>query len=204
MRLTSVRCLDRLRESRDKLKARFRKLPTSKNNDMFIEELMKTEWDTLRKEHEKGFKELDVEANGDLDLNIDQILDMFDDIQSELRQEEIRMLEEYSNYEESLQLEEECLCSAIHKLSTEEVICPLCKKHTLLTNKSVIFCQCGLRINTEQDCLTLTNVQQMLDLGLKQHSEKCESEPVFSVVVEVGTSNLLMTCPDCDWMSVVI
>ncbi|XP_045174147.2 RPA-interacting protein A-like [Mercenaria mercenaria] len=157
---------------------------------------------SLRKEQEKAA--LDIENEGSLDFNIDQILDMFEDIQTELRQEELRMLEEYSNYEQSLLLEEKSLCSAIDKLSTIEVICPMCKKNTLLTNKSVIFCRCGLRINTEQDCLTLTNVKQMLDTGLEQHGEKCDCEPVYTVMSETGTSNLLMTCPDCDWMSVVI
>lgn len=34
-----------------------------KNNDMFIEELMKAEWDTLRKEHEKNSYEMDIEVS---------------------------------------------------------------------------------------------------------------------------------------------
>ena len=41
---------------------------------------------------------------------------------------ELRMIDEYSHYHQSLQLEEQSLCSAIDKLSTEEVICPMCKK----------------------------------------------------------------------------
>ena len=47
----------------------------------------------------------------------------------------------------------------------------------------------------QQDCLTLSNVKQMLELGLSQHGAACEGEPVYSTVCEAGTSNLLMTCP---------
>lgn len=196
------RCFERLRDSRDKLKAQFRKLSISRNNNQFIENLMKEEWESLRTEQENAL-EMDIEF-GSLDFNIDQVLDMFEDIQAELRQEELRMLEEYESYEKSLQVEEQSLCSALDKLSTAEVVCPMCKKCNLLSNKSVIFCSCGLRINTEQDCLTLVNVKQMLESGLEAHAQGCQCEPVFTVVSETETTNLLMTCPDCDWMSVVI
>ncbi|XP_052799474.1 RPA-interacting protein A-like [Mya arenaria] len=122
-----------------------------------------------------------------------------------LRHEELRLLEEYSSYEQgTLQLEEQSLCSALDKLSAVEVVCPLCKKSTLMLNKSVIFCKCGLRIDTEQDGLSLGNVQRLLEMGLEQHGAACHCEPVYSLVSDAGPTNLLMTCPDCDWMSVVI
>jgi hypothetical protein len=58
--------MDRLRDSRDKLKARFRKLPAMKNNDNFIEELMKEEWEILRKEQEKAAQEFDIEVRSNI------------------------------------------------------------------------------------------------------------------------------------------
>lgn len=197
------RCFDRLRGSRDKLTCRFRRMPSTINNNMFIEEIMKEELESLRQE--QGRCGMDIE-NGDniIDLNIDLLLDLFEDIQRELRQEELQMLEECSHYEDSLNQEEKSLCSAIDRLSTVEVLCPICKVNFLLANKSVIFCKCGLRINTEQDCLTLCNVKRCMDVGMEQHGEKCSCVPEYSVVWELGTSNLLMTCPVCDWMSIVI
>ncbi|KAH3891885.1 hypothetical protein DPMN_015995, partial [Dreissena polymorpha] len=198
------RCFDRLRANREKLRDRFRKLPSVSNNELSIEDLMKQEWAAMRREHEEYL--LDIEKDDAFDsVDIDHVLDLFNDIQQELQQEEIRLIEEYACYERgTLQLEEQSLCSAIDKLSTVEVICPMCKKSPLRANKSVIFCGCGLRIDTEQDCLTLSNVKHMLETGLGQHITQCECEPVYSVVAEGGTTNLLMTCPDCDWMSIVI
>lgn len=71
---TLQRCLDRLRESREKLTARFRKLPSMKNNDVFIEELMKEEWENMRKEQERG---LDIEVRLITSLFQDQGGDIF-------------------------------------------------------------------------------------------------------------------------------
>lgn len=47
----------------------------------------------------------------------------------------------------------------------------------------------------QQDCLTLTNVKALLQQGLEQHSQKCDYEPVFTVMSETEISNLMMTCP---------
>lgn len=199
------RCLDRLRESREKLKSRFRKIGEESDKDTFIEDLMRAEWKRLQEDQLKQHGDMDIEDESSYGhLDIDQVLEMFEDFQKELRQEEQRILQEYEIYERSLQQEERSLCSAIDKLSTEEVVCPLCKKSSLLTNKSVIFCKCGLRIDTEQDCLTLTNVKQLLDTGVSQHGEQCDTEPSFSLLAPVGPGNLVMTCQSCDWMSVVI
>lgn len=59
-----------------------------------------------------------------------------------------------------------------------------------LPNK-VIYCE----ILLQQDCLTLSNVKSLLELGLEQHGQSCEREPVYTTVNEAGLSNLLMTCP---------
>ena len=47
----------------------------------------------------------------------------------------------------------------------------------------------------QQDCLTLSNVKHLLDIGLEQHGQNCDCEPVYTVMSETGISNLLMTCP---------
>ena len=64
---TFQRCLERLKDSREKLKDRFRNLhikeaTDSPPNDSFIEELMKDELKCLRKEQ--------ISEGGDLDLEV--------------------------------------------------------------------------------------------------------------------------------------
>jgi DNA-directed RNA polymerase subunit RPC12/RpoP len=51
------------------------------------------------------------------------------------------MLEEYYRNEE------EALHAQIQQQN--EALCPVCKKNKLLQNKQVIFCGCGLRIDTK-------------------------------------------------------
>lgn len=41
---------------------------------------------------------------------------------------ELRLIEEFDKYEKSLDAEEAVLCSAISKMTTDDVICPVCKK----------------------------------------------------------------------------
>ncbi|XP_052799443.1 uncharacterized protein LOC128231062 [Mya arenaria] len=80
------RCLERLRESRGKLQDRFRKLPAMKDNDIFIEDLMRQEWECMRRE--RADTQLDIESGAGLEgTDINQVLDMFEDIQAELRHE---------------------------------------------------------------------------------------------------------------------
>lgn len=201
------RCMTRLRESREKLQEKFRKISASINEtDEFITDLMRDELQTMQKNLGSGEEKLDIEMEGfsAADFDIESVLNLFEDIQEELRQEELKMLAEFEKYEASVREEEDVLCSAIASLSAEEVICPVCQKNSLLQNKSVIFCKCGVRVDTEQDCLTLRNVKQLLDDGVKLHGKTCDTPPTFSVVSALGPQNLLMSCQSCDWMSIII
>lgn len=201
------RCMSRLRESREKLQEKFRKISASINEtDEFITDLMRDELQTMQKNLGSGEEKLDIEMEGfsAADFDIESVLNLFEDIQEELRHEELKMLAEFEKYEASVREEEDVLCSAIASLSAEEVICPVCQKNSLLQKKSVIFCKCGVRVDTEQDCLTLRNVKQLLDDGVKLHGKTCDTPPTFSVVSELGPQNLLMSCQSCDWMSIII
>ncbi|KAL5017116.1 hypothetical protein ScPMuIL_006705 [Solemya velum] len=201
------RCIDRLRQSRDKLQDRFRKINTNEEHgDEFIKDLMRDELKLIRREQAGSPSNMQtglqtIEEPGD---DIDNILSLFDDIQAELMREEMKLLQEYDLYKGSLRHEENSLCTAIERLCTVEVICPVCQKNPMMQNKSVVFCKCGMRVDTEQDCLTLTYIKQTLDDGTKQHSEACDYPPVFSVVAEVGSNNLLMSCEECDFLHIVI
>ncbi|XP_050408441.1 RPA-interacting protein A isoform X2 [Patella vulgata] len=194
------RCLDRLRGSREKLMTRFRKIdmnnePTT--DDTFIKDLMTEEWKSLQRE------QTDIDFEGDVN-GVDKMLSLFEDIQEELRREELRLLQEHEKYEESLQQEEVVLSSAIEKLSTDEVICPICQKSVLMMNQNIIFCRCGMRINTEQDCISLGDVKVQLESAISQHNSSCSYNPVFKVMSEFGPQHLLMACQACDFMYIII
>ncbi|XP_071180487.1 RPA-interacting protein B-like [Mytilus edulis] len=200
------RCLDRLRQSRSKFQDRFRGINSKEMekdaNDNFIHELMREELKIIQRSFQGSPTFDDIEMETDkLDFDVDEYVTYFDDIQQELIQEEKRMIDEYEN---SLQQEEKSLCTAIERLCTDEVICPVCQKSQLLQNKGIIFCRCGLRIDTEQDCITLANVKSSLEEGINQHGTTCEGEAVFSSVQDYGSNNLLMSCKTCDWMYIVI
>lgn len=203
------RCLERLRQSREQLQCRFRGISSKEmekdTNDNFIHDLMREELKMLQRSFQASptIDEDQMETDK-LDFDIDDVLSLFDDIQEELIKEEKRIMEEFEKYENSVKQEEKILCRAIERLSTDEVICPVCQKNQLLQNKGVIFCPCGVRVNTEQDCITLSYVKTSLEEGVNQHSVTCEGEPVFSAVQDYGSNNLLMSCKACDWMYIVI
>ncbi|XP_071945816.1 RPA-interacting protein B-like [Antedon mediterranea] len=198
------RCLQRLRKSRDNLLERIRcsgsiiqdgKLPS------VVTDVMEKEWRVLRAERRCTDVPDLVEEIDD----IDTVLSIMEEIQLELMKEEQTLLGEY---EAHLKHEEEVLCASVANMHTKEVVtCPICKRNGLMENKGVIFCACGLRIQTEQDCLTLSNVRQQLGDGVDLHTNSmCLGQPVFSVnsLDMIGSQNLLMSCEDCDFLHVVI
>lgn len=207
------KCFERLRKNREKLLSKLRHIESSEKeidlgND-FIKDIMSREWRSLWDDETEMTKIADLPLNisfipPEENENIDRLIKIFEDLEEELKLEELRMLEEFENYEEELLLEEKSLCEAFEALSANEVICPICKISPLHENKGVIFCKCGIRINTEQDALSLTNVKQMLEDGLELHNYTCHSEPEFSTLCVLGTTNLFMTCKDCDMMHVII
>ena len=149
---------------------------------------MSSELQALRKE-----ENIEVDFIDQMTGEIDFTLALIEEIQAEMKAEEAKMLAEIDNYETSLALEEEALCNAIEMLHTkQQVTCPICLKNTLLENKGVIFCKCGVRINTEQDGVTLDFVQHQLEEGQRQH--ECDANPQFSIQDKYGITNLLMTC----------
>ncbi|XP_064622176.1 RPA-interacting protein B-like [Lineus longissimus] len=144
-----------------------------------------------------GFRFFDGEQT-----ELEQMLSVFDEIQQELKIEENQIVEEY---EKLLDHEERDLCSRVEQLHTDEVICPLCKKHPLMENKTVIFCKCDFRINVEADALTIRDIKTSLDEGQSMHEANCAAEPEFSQVTELaGIDNIVMTCQACDFMHIVI
>ncbi|KAH9513602.1 hypothetical protein Btru_033465 [Bulinus truncatus] len=210
------RCLERLRESRNKEQYLRRHISfdnaakTTENGASLgevvdIDDIMKDEW---RKLHSKS----QVPSEHDLEeVESDEMFAFYESIHSEIRKElEADLIEKEQSLLNLQELcdshiqEEEELCSALTNLSTDDVICPLCQKNTLMEHLGVIVCRCGLRINTEQDCITLKNVKDSLENGTSEHGESCDSRPSFHLSQNFGISNLLMTCESCDFLFIIV
>ncbi|KAK0068954.1 RPA-interacting protein B-like [Biomphalaria glabrata] len=209
-------CLDRLKESRNKQQSLRRHICFDNPGDaadagatvsdiIDIDAIMKEEWRKLQSKH---FDIVENDLNGD---SSDEMFAFYESIHSEIRKEleadlikeEQRLLSLQDICDKHIQEEEE-LCSALSTLSTDEVICPLCEKNILLEHMGVIVCKCGLRINTEQDCITLKNVKASLEAGTSEHSESCHLRPTFHLSQNFGISNLLMACEVCDFLFIIV
>uniref|UniRef100_A0A0B6ZB11 RPA-interacting protein C-terminal domain-containing protein n=1 Tax=Arion vulgaris TaxID=1028688 RepID=A0A0B6ZB11_9EUPU len=152
------------------------------------------------------------DVHDDNSFNVTDLVSWYEEIYATLRAELKQVEQEEKLHQQSLQnacddhlqhVEEE-LCSAIQTLSTEDVICPLCEKFNLIESKNVIHCRCGLRIDVEQDSITLKYVRDSLIAGTEEHSRKCESKPSFSLNQKFGISNLIMSCQGCDFLFVIV
>ncbi|GFO08620.1 rpa-interacting protein a [Plakobranchus ocellatus] len=229
------RCLERLRENRNKCHALRRNLcgqVQGRESDdeeensvdsrrdggkgdcgempqamLSIDEIMEQEWNHMTKER----KPQAWAAEGD-STYIDSMISLYEDIcseikreiQNDLEREEKHLLGLQELWETELQYEEDELCSAIESLTTDEVICPLCEKQCLLEHKGVILCKCGLRIDTQQDCISLKNIKNNLQAGTSEHSSQCEAKPEFSLSQKFGITNILMSCQDCDFLFIIV
>lgn len=209
------RCLERLKNGRQKFVDRFRKSSMA-DDSLLVKEVMDEEWQRLSEENlelpqwrprrETCTPFSGVDLDGSEDYSIDEVLSVMDEIQKELLKEERNILAR-EQYEESLKFEEASLCAAIECLRTDEVPCPVCKSNPLHQNRQVIFCACGLRIDTEHDAVTLTYVRNQIESALEAHrDEHCLEEPEFglSFVKELGVSNLVSLCKACEFMYIVL
>ncbi|EDO32784.1 predicted protein [Nematostella vectensis] len=208
------RCKERLRDSRQKFLGKFRQTDEAVGGASVIDKVMDEEWTRLSKEHAdlpqwkptrrsfRPFSNVPLEPSEEADIN--EILSVMDEIQQELMEEEKLIL---AQYDENQKFEEESLCAAIEGLKTDDVICPVCKRNPLHQNKQVIFCCCGIRIDTETDCISLPYVKAEIESSVATHnSEGCGSEPTFVVskVSGLQVSNLIMQCNDCGFLYIII
>lgn len=194
---------------------RFRQTSSETNDSSFVDEVMDEEWLRLSEENDElspwrptrrsctPFKGIELDSSED--TSVEEVLSIMEEIQKELMDEERNIL---SQYEENLKFEEASLCAAIESLGTEDyVICPVCKRNPLHQNKQVVFCACGIRIDTEHDALNLTYLRNQIDEALTIHRDQgCAMEPEFCVSVfhEVGVSNLVALCKACDFFFIVL
>jgi hypothetical protein len=49
------------------------------------------------------------------------------------------------------------------------VVCPICKKNPLYQNNRIIFCRCGMRVDTKSDSINLRYLQTVLLDSVQEH-----------------------------------
>jgi hypothetical protein len=204
------RCQERLASSRQSLLDRFRwkdslEPETGSARTTTIRDIVLSEWKSFTADNKKQqHTDTDSECE-EIDCvgteNIDAVLTVFDEITAELLCEEEQILAEY---EAKTRFDDAALCASISQMSTDELICPVCQKNPLFVNKGIVFCSCGLRIDTEQDAITVDMIRANLNAAVEVHCTNCSTRPIFSIVSHPGISNLLMTCQECDMMYIVV
>ncbi|XP_006899849.1 PREDICTED: RPA-interacting protein isoform X2 [Elephantulus edwardii] len=130
-------CLERMKNSRDRLLNKYRQsgctMPGRPKNILLVQEVMEEEWNALRA--------VDSDPEAQVEEPVD--LAIFEEIQQELIDQEQSII---SEYEKSLQFDEQCLSTMLAEWEANPLICPVCTKYNLRITGGVVTCQCGLYI----------------------------------------------------------
>eukprot|EP00899_Mesostigma_viride_P007622 jgi/Mesvir1/16861/Mv15746-RA.1 len=126
------------------------------------------------------------------------------DMEKALRQEEESLL----RYASELQsFEENSMSATVEECDAPPegvVTCPVCRRALLHQNKHVIFCGCGLRVDTQNDQIDLCFVKQRLGAVWSEHLESgCAATPSFSCSPCFGVTGLVMNCEQCHAFTLV-
>ncbi|KAG8517122.1 RPA-interacting protein, partial [Galemys pyrenaicus] len=181
-------CLERMRNSRDRVLNRYRQtgsnVPGRMQKTLLVQEVMEEEWNALHS------MESCPEALTQLEEPMD--LSVLEEIQQELIDQEQSII---SEYEKSLQFDEKCLSVMLTEWEANSLICPVCTKYNLRIAGGVVMCQCGLFIPSHSPELTEQKLRACLEDSVNEHSTHCPHTPEFSLTE--GTeekASLLMSC----------
>eukprot|EP00912_Choanoflagellata_sp_UC4_P002061 UC4_evm3s1315 len=145
---------------------------------------------------------------------IDRWIEIQEEIRQHLIDEEQRMIEEQKEErEKELELQSLMEDLDVQDLleTSNEIVCPLCMKNTWLQRNNIIFCSCGMRIDTEFDGVTLVSAKERLDEAVNEHSSSCIEVPEFTLIKPPckipgidHMVNLVMKCSKCDAFEFII
>ncbi|XP_027778368.1 RPA-interacting protein isoform X2 [Marmota flaviventris] len=170
-------CLERMRNSRDRLLNSYRQIGSSMPG--------------------RGQNALLVQ-----ELSLPMDLAVLEEIQQELIDQEQSII---SEYEKSLQFDEQYLSIMLAEWEAKPLICPVCTKYNLRITNGVVVCQCGLYIPSHSPELSEQKLRTYLEDSVNDHSTHCPHTPEFSVTD--GTEekpSLLMYCLVCDTWAVIL
>ncbi|KAM6164393.1 RPA-interacting protein [Rhynchocyon petersi] len=191
-------CLERMKNSRDRLLHKYRQsgcsMPRGAENTLLVHEVMEEEWNALKSLG--SCPEALAQVEEPLDLAV------LEEIQQELTDQEQAII---SEYEKSLQFDEQCLSIMLAEWEANPLICPVCTKYNLRIASGVVMCQCGLYIPSHSPELTEQRLRAFLEERVHEHSMHCAHTPQFSVTE--GTedkSTLLMSCLACDTWAAIL
>eukprot|EP00043_Microstomoeca_roanoka_P029634 m.22591 g.22591 ORF g.22591 m.22591 type:complete len:228 (+) comp9335_c0_seq1:206-889(+) len=163
-----------------------------------IQDVMQSQWASFGADAETQLEQI---AEEDSELDQDSLIQLWESIAQELLFEEsVQALEqddmEAERAEVELKLEEEQLLQTVQSAEGVQVACPVCLRSLLKQTKCVIWCDCGLALNTQNDSMTLRDFGSMLNQTLEAHSSTgCHGQLMFSANQEMlGSSFSLLMC----------
>ncbi|XP_021550407.1 RPA-interacting protein isoform X1 [Neomonachus schauinslandi] len=191
-------CLERMRNSRDRLLNRYRRaggnMPRRSQNTLLVQEVMEEEWSALQC----------VDSCPEVLTQLEELLDVtvLEENQQEMADQEWCILREY---EKSLQFDEKCLSVMLAEWEANALICPVCTKSNVSVSGGVVACPCGLYLPSHSPELTEQKLRACLEHSVSEHSARCPHTPAFSVAAGPGEApRLLMSCAACDTWAVIL
>ncbi|XP_029945213.1 RPA-interacting protein [Salarias fasciatus] len=196
------RCVDRLKNSRSRLLERYRQMGESQQRSI-VQEVMEEEWSALRSADHRlpSLWGADGQAETYGVMKEYDELAVLEEIQQELMFQEMSMIEEY---ERNLQFEQQYISSVVEEMEETHIICPVCRVNNLNITSCFISCPCGLHLNTKQN-FPPDVLQQLLESKMSEHTDDCPHNPAFFVAPNTeSSSNLMISCKVCDFLSIVL
>jgi len=196
-----IGCLQKARDiRRDRINScRFNKnveLPDMHIDEEQINSIFREEMDKFKSEERDDLDDDFLTPSEREDI----LIYIYETINQEKNEEEQRISNEY---EESIRLQNE-----EENERYNAALCPICRTRKLLQHQSIIFCNCGIRIDTKMDHFNMAQIQEILLGVTTDHSESgCTLEPNFEIrnVDFFDLSNSLwMTCSGCNMLRLVI
>ncbi|KAG7506200.1 hypothetical protein JOB18_048989 [Solea senegalensis] len=203
------RCVDRLKNSRSRLLERYRQTGESPQRSgsgasIIVQEVMEEEWSALQSEDRRLPSLWGPEGITEMFSVMKEYdeLAVLEEIQQELMSQEMSIIDEY---ERNLLFEQQYISSVVEGMEEMHIICPMCRANNLNINSHFISCPCGVYINTKKRNITPDVLRHLLESRVSEHMEDCLHNPVFSVAANTdSTSNLMISCKVCDYLSIVL
>eukprot|EP00730_Choanoeca_flexa_P011549 TRINITY_DN27058_c0_g1_i1.p1 TRINITY_DN27058_c0_g1~~TRINITY_DN27058_c0_g1_i1.p1 ORF type:complete len:273 (+),score=48.83 TRINITY_DN27058_c0_g1_i1:64-882(+) len=140
----------------------------------------------------------------------DELLRLWDEIEEELLLEDAAEALDHDDIceqaEDVLQAENDELEAALELHDENSVTCPMCHCRLLKMTGCIVHCDCGFRLNTQNESMSLSNFDELLTSCVSEHQDSGCRQPLrFSTnneMLATRTCTLLQaTCDACGFFS---